>query len=130
MEIEVEEYVRTIKGIAKIKEKIGEVWDRGIAYEVDKNGTVITDASFNEFIYKKDIIKHSKSIIDLIEEGDYVNGEIVIKDNLENLVICPTIISNGLYNTAETYKTKIKNITIESIVTKEQFAQMEYKVKE
>ena len=55
-----------------------------------------------------------------------MNGEIVIKDNLDNLVICPTIISNGLYNTTETYKNRIDKIKIENIVTHEQFSSLEY----
>ena len=122
-EIEVGEYVRTILGnitkVVAVKDTV--VWTDDF---IDGFG------KYHEGIIKTtDIVKRSKNIIDLIEVNDYVNGEIVLKDNLDNLVICPTIISNGLYNTAETYKSKIKNIDIKSIVTKEQFKSMEYEVR-
>ena len=68
------------------------------------------------------IIKSSPNIIDLIEVGDYVNGN-VVKELNDELVIMNTglIYDNNLY-------LSIKQIDIKSIVTKEQFSQMEYKV--
>jgi len=62
-----------------------------------------------------DIIKSSPNIIDLIEVGDYVNGEKVtsIQDNW---------LGFGNY---DYYRQEYE---IKSIVTKEQFESMEYKV--
>lgn len=59
--------------------------------------------------------KHSKNIIDLIEVGDYVNGQRV--QGISNI--------SGWIDTREDviYKNHIK-----SIVTKEQFKEMEYRV--
>lgn len=70
-----------------------------------------------EEILKEDIIKSSPNIIDLIEIGDYVNGEKVtsIQDNW---------LGFGNY---DYYRQEYE---IKSIVTKEQFSQMEYKVGE
>ncbi len=57
---------------------------------------------------RENIVKHSKNIIDLIEEGDYVNGKLIKKDYEAGKLIIPK--------------------RIKSIVTKEQFASGEYKV--
>lgn len=64
-----------------------------------------------------DIVKHSKNIIDLIEVGDYVNGQKVV--GVSNVT--------GWIDTKENviYKDNVK-----SIVTHEQFEQIKYKVKE
>ena len=65
---------------------------------------------------RENIVKHSKNIIDLIEEGDYVNGDKVYK------------ITNALiYLRGKSPCHKSIN-DIESIVTKEQFSSIEYKI--
>ena len=67
----------------------------------------------------KNIVKHSKNIIDLIEEGDYVNGKYVEK--IEQYKSGKSIIALiGI----------IENEDIKSIVTKEQIKQIEYRIKE
>lgn len=73
--------------------------------------------------HKKDIINASFNIIDLIEVGDYVNGN-VVKELNDELVIMNTglIYDNNLY-------LSIKQIDIKSIVTKEQFERISYEVK-
>ena len=75
--------------------------------------------------FRQQIAKHSPNIIDLIEIGDYVNGSKVID------------IAQGKIKAAyiESQEQKFALIPIvekqiKSIVTKEQFASMEYKVKE
>ena len=78
------------------------------------------DIQAEDFIFVDDemIYKSSQNIIDLIEVGDYVNGYIV-KDILDNGL-------NGLV-----VKTAIDFLyekEIKSIVTKEQFSQMEYRI--
>ena len=71
-EIEIGEYVRTDKG------KIGKVVEKRLGFN--------KDLQVYQDIYKLDnglwtildyIVKHSKQLIDLIEEGDYVNGHLV-----------------------------------------------------
>lgn len=68
------------------------------------------------------IVKHSSNVIDLIEVGDYVNGKLIHNKfgNPKNgeLMI---IYGNGKH---------FDNKNIKTIVTKEQFALAEYKVKE
>lgn len=76
--------------------------------------------------FRNYIVKHSKNIIDLIEVGDYVNEHRVyeVVRDVNSYVILENV---GYYvDTSETIDEK----DIKSIVTKEQFEQMEYRVKE
>ena len=120
--IEVEEYVRNESGYihkvdsfdkltnffkdedSKLKEWVGEdVWGNTIAEK---------------------IVKHSKNIIALIEIGDYVNGHLIVNEIYGE-------DDNELYFEIEGGFNKAKYIgekDIKSIVTKEQFEDMEYKV--
>ena len=78
--------------------------------------------TYEFLIYEEDIIKTSPNIIDLIEVGDYVNGHKVIYTigniNKRNYV--------EYVNMDELLEIKLEQIT--SILTKEQFESMEYKV--
>ena len=68
-------------------------------------------------------IKSSPNIIDLIEEGDFINGCRIteIKSNKNGVLKC---ILDSDYE----FITTIVNSEIETVVTKEQFESMEYKV--
>ncbi len=110
-EIEVGEYIRTKNGIIRKVETI-------------KSGkrqfTRTIETLINGKFKPDNIVKHSKNIIDLIEVGDYVDGNEVV---------------GFLYNARNKEKAKCRtyfgdfgNEEIKSIVTKEQFANIEYKV--
>ena len=79
----------------------------------------------------ENIIKSSPNIIDLIEVGDYVNGSKVvsIEKHDEKLYVCvqKTEYCNACDEEENIYYQKD---TINSIVTHEQFSQMEYKIGE
>lgn len=108
--MEVGEYVRTKYGIAKIT-KI----DLNVnACEIDKQ---LNDF---HFVLNENIIRTSPKIIDLIQVGDYVNGYLVkdILDNGPNGLVVQTTI-DYLYEK-----------DIKSIVTREMFESMEYKIGE
>lgn len=83
-DIQVNEYVRTKRGIGKILE-VKTVQPKmygkhDLAYLIDVCPRMyITDNNF---------IKHSKNIIDLIEEGDYVNGYYTRKISNYNNELC------------------------------------------
>ena len=77
---------------------------------------------------ENDIVKHSKNIIDLIEVGDYVNGEKVEKINepslandYNRLIFCNE--REGEYNL-------LLNREIKNVVTKEQFKNIEYRLED
>ncbi|MBQ8298419.1 MAG: hypothetical protein IJX99_01125 [Clostridia bacterium] len=75
-----------------------------------------------------DISKHSFNIIDLIEEGDYVNGYKIIIDEGMLLPDC-----KHAFTVFERDGTSFMKIwgekDIKSIVTKEQFESMKYEVR-
>ena len=115
-EIKVGEYVRTVKqGIKRIDTIFENRPVNRYGYEVG------SDWAGKEYsiIKTTDIVKHSKNIIDLIEYGDYVNGHLVLK-----------VEEDGFLLVDDKGYTHLAPINIKSIVTKEQFAQREYKVKE
>lgn len=72
-----------------------------------------------------EIVIHSPNIIDLIQEGDYVNGNCVQEISTDNLgnkyLLCGPIKGFGIYYWER---------DIKFIVTKEQFKSVEYIVKE
>ena len=108
------EYVRLQDGIHKIKEYeyIPEYENCHCMYLDDNDyGLLFTD---------KELIKHSKKLIDLIEVGDYVNGHRVFDKTPECIYIEDA--SNKMAHIPYT----IDNIS--SIVTKEQFESMKYEV--
>lgn len=120
-ELNIGDYVRTKKGIAKIKRFCGTQDDIKF-YEVDKNGTHQPTDAFINFIFENEIIKLSSNIIDLIEVGDYVNGY-KVEDVFETFINVAT--GSNYFQSPTIYEDDI-----ESIVTKEQFESMEYKIGE
>lgn len=72
--------------------------------------------------HRKDIIKASHNIIDLIEVGDYVNGKQVIETYYKSDEKWHLEIVDSRLLTHD----ELKNVNIQSIVTKEQFESMKY----
>lgn len=102
MEIEVGEYIRTKNG--KIDKVINNNCYMPQYIECEKS-----------LLYKEDIVNHSKNLIDLIEEGDFVNGYPVRRIPNFNNELC-----NFDLNTMEW--TPLKNIDVYyNILTKEQY---------
>ena len=126
MEIEVGKYVRTKNGLLGKVNKI-ELKGSGTRYA----GEFITDTiiQFNDGkVYErrvgdKDIVKHSKHIIDLVEVGDYVNGHKIIMDLKQSRKHYGTI---DCFVTAKDYT--FEENEIETILTKEQYMQNCYTV--
>ena len=139
--IEVGEYVRTKTGI------IGKI--QYVEYvEIDKGHKVLDECTFDRPIYyeygegyyriyddeefEEVILNHSKNIIDLIQPGDYVNGYKIVNIekeyyNLNLDKVLPLKNPNLIIGNEEGLLT-INEIL--SIVTKEQFKSIEYKVGE
>ena len=115
--IEVGEYVRTKKGQIDKFEKL-------LGYEDDKE-TSIVKCKEKRF-WLEDIKKHKQYLIDLIEKGDYVNGYLVIEISKGRKYF--TIVGKYGLTQYEFQKVRDKVYNIKSIVTKEQFSSIEYKV--
>ena len=133
MKLEVGQFVRfkDKRGIEYIR-KIVEIPEdnRYASLYLDK------DANYSKGLSVKNVIKASYNIIDILEEGDYVNGYYVSKiwekDEITHYVDETPIkrkqreivIQAPSYGGIEI----LKNNNIKTIVTKEQFEQMSYKV--
>ena len=120
--IQVEEYIRTYDGI------IGKILEDE---DIGENGVYI-DTTFlddyadeTNFVKYEDIKKHSFNIIDLIEEGDYVNGIYIEGIGIRgyNDKYLETLELDGEYKYINIFPSEIH-----SIVTKEQFKSVEYEV--
>ena len=109
--MKVGDYIRTKKGY--IRKIIPSFFDKDMVF-------VETHTWFK----KKDIIKSSPNIIDLIEVGDYVNGHRVDFTNISNKLPYEDKCI-GFYD-GDGDIILFEN-DIESILTKEQFKAMEYK---
>ena len=109
-------YGRTNKGkiirFAWLQDENGQTMERCVVKFV--NGGVI------KYWLDKDekIVKYSKNIIGLIEEGDFVNGKKIISAYLDGAT---QYIKYEFYD-----GTRIYNEDIKSIVTKELYKQIEY----
>lgn len=120
--MKVGDYVRTRWGCIAKFEGIHEGF-----YEFDN---IIMDESeaVREELFVDIVEKSSPNIIDLIEVGDYVNGQKVFDKLYDELNKCWYLkleIGEVFGKYARTYQQHIK-----SIVTKEQFESVEYKVRE
>ena len=111
MEIKVGDYVRT---------KDGKIFKWKKFCTIDVSDWM---EHTRKILFVQDEIKSSPNIIDLIEVGDYVNGHLVLNvidfnDNTRNLSL------------EKIYDSTIAEEEIKSIVTKEQFKSMEYRIGE
>ena len=122
MKLEVGMYVRTEYGIAKIVD----IDKHTCSIYVDKNLELLIDGT--RVAYEFIIGEPSFYLIDLVQVGDYVNGrEVAFIDEFGEIAICETDITTKDFEGRYEFK-KIKKENIESIVTKEQIEQMQYKV--
>ena len=112
MKLEENMYVRTIGGIERLKKENDNGWffEKSMIIKPDNIEKYIIKASFN--------------IIDLIEVGDYVNGNKIIKISTDH---CGrNILIYGYDDGDRQVVITIYEDEIKSIVTKEQFESIKY----
>jgi hypothetical protein len=124
--LNVQMYVRTKEGyIAKLlhygynegisgKSHLFDSQIRDISDLVYENDNFLWDKELKEYVKN-----YSYDILDLIEVGDYVNGKKVYSLGLTIGILNTINFEDGTFTIAE---------DIKSIVTKEQFENMEYKI--
>lgn len=120
-------YVRTKNGIAKIiiAREINTMFGIEIRYELDKN-IIEEDGYLDSRLYDYDyyleqIIKANYNILDLIQVGDYVNGEKVTSAEPVDKNDTDRYLGFGDYDYYIHTSEDIKDV-----VTKEQFESMKY----
>ncbi len=127
MKLEVGKWCRTEKGtIFKIIGGNVDMWEIDIDYSYLSK---CENEDYNSYAYNKNnslfedlVVKSSYDIIDILEVGDYVNGYYV-EDVLKTFV--NVAVGSNYFQSPTIYEKDIK-----SIVTKQQFENMEYKVGE
>ena len=114
--IEVNEYVRTKNGVI---DKIDAL------YGMIENTVHLENQKWFDI---KNIVNHSKQLIDLVEVGDYVNGHLVVEisKNAYNQKIVITEVDGKDGAIRHHYLER----SIKNVVTHEQFESIEYKVEE
>lgn len=115
MKLEVGMYVRTLDGISKVIE----VRDSNVVGRfVNEDGNI--------YFMNEIMCAPSFNVIDLVEEGDYVNSMKVNNIAIEDgLIYLHMDADECLHET-----TMLTGDNIESIVTKEQFGEIKYRVGE
>ena len=130
------DYVRNKYGIAKVIDIENNngidilVFDKPICFLVNKEtGEIKDDRLLNRLAIIDGVdvskIKSSSNIIDLIEVGDYVNGQQVCLIDDEYIVDDEI---KTVFFTNKNYSFAMFEEDIKSIVTKEMFANAEYRV--
>ena len=129
--MKVGDYVRTKKGIAKIIDRINDPTNYYDKFWVCDRYLELNDDT--EYIHEQDIIGEPKGkIIELIEVGDYVNGCKIIEltTNIDGKVLYLETDITEFDNVYACGHINIYENDIRTIVTKEQFSCMEYKIGE
>ena len=126
-EIKIGEYIRTKKGkITKITTINNVKYTFWGAKARNKRELIGTKRLLINGRYElEDITKHSFNIIDLIEVGDYVNGEKIKEFYIEE----NTVTKNKRIVVKYEWDKVINDFEIKSIVTHEQFNSIKYEVK-
>lgn len=131
MKLEVGMYIRTkycgicdeiaIRKIIKI-DKINNNW-----FYIDKNVCDIYKDYTNK-LNTVNVEKASFNIIDILEVGDYVNGSKVVNINYDLNYVEDIVESITIFDYSIEENDILHNEDIKSIVTKEMFSSMEYRL--
>ena len=100
-----------------VRTKNGKIFDCYSSEQMHKPIYYPKNSKTGGYIDYNEVYKKSENIIDILEEGDYVNGCLVIKDIKGELRFIDNEYRIMRY---------VKNNEIKSIVTKEQFSQISY----
>ena len=124
MKLEVGQFARLKSGyICKII-NINDFRETNMKYGVEAN--YLKDVMF---IGDDDVVKASYNIIDILEVGDYVNGQKIHYDEELDILYVQSFDGDGeFYQESITKQSFIDNI--KSVITHEQMEKMEYKVGE
>lgn len=101
-----------------VRTKDGKIFDCYVSEQMGKPIYYPKCSKTNGYIDWNEVYKKSENIIDILEVGDYVNGSKVNRIEKDYIVI----------NEIWTGRELLINENIKSIVTKEQFESMSYKL--
>lgn len=121
MELKNGMYVRYTRGM------INEYVPPKIAKIVDCSDNELIKIDNGQVILRSDVIKARHKIIDLIEVGDYVNGELVVQVSDDKGWVFTEPVYFDEHRGEERHYC-YNNYEIKSVVTKEQFDSVRYEV--
>ena len=135
MKLEVGKWCRTEKGtIFKIIGGNVDMWEIDIDYSYLSK---CENEDYNSYAYNKNnslfedlVVKSSYNIIDILEIRDYVNGSLVVNINYDINLDEDKAESISIFDYSIEGFDVLHEKDIKSIVTKEQFEQMAYKIGE
>lgn len=118
-----------------IRTKKGEIFDCYESEQMHKPIYYLKKSKANGYIHYEDVYKKSDNIINILEVGDYVNGLRVEENKYGELYVSYVYYGGDIGKQYEVYTTWLKDYKenedwIETIVTREQFEAMQYKVGE
>lgn len=130
--IEAGEYVRYESGLIRKVTRIIPIYENGLllsnSYYIEFDGLTNIGTYKNDYV-EKIVTKHSKNIIDLIEVGDYVNGDFVVQiSKTFGYIFVKTTYYDEL--TGEEKYQFIKKEDIKTILTHEQYENNCYRLEE
>lgn len=105
-----------------VRTKDGEIFECYVGEQMGKPIYYPKNSKTNGFIYYDEICSISKDLIDLIEVGDYVNGDKVTEEMIKMRD------EQGVFGLPDKHRVFIDEIKVKNIVTKEQFAFVKYEV--
>ena len=123
--IKVKEYIRTSDGVIGQVKKIFNKFNEQIMYKEIYGIININKFGVTEVLLSKNtanICEHSFNIIELIRKGDYVNGHKVVRTQTR-IMDCVEVEAEPFWGECFIHLNEI-----ETIVTKEMFTQLEYKL--
>lgn len=129
MELKEGMYVRTKNGLIAKCISVDNytkkhIFDDNVSWEYEYYEEVSFD-SWEEFV-SENLKKYSFELIDLIEEGDYVNGYKVLDVTEQYIKLNNPKLNYNCIEFERIFKNKYSCISIEDIVTKEQFNLVKY----
>ena len=111
-----------------VRTKEGKIFNCFASESMGKPVYYIKDSLTNGFIDYNEAYKVSPNIIDIVQVGDYVNGSKVVNINYDLNYDEDIVESITIFDYSIEGNDILHNEEIKSIVTKEQFESMSYKV--
>lgn len=105
-----------------VRTKKGEIFDCYESEQMHKPIYYPKKSKTNGYIDYEDVYKKSDNLIDILQVGDYVNGYLVIEKDINNELRYIDLKDRNMKY--------VKYLDIKSILTKEKFSSMEYKIGE
>lgn len=115
-----------------VRTKKGEIFDCYESEQMHKPIYYPKKSKTNGYIDYEDVYKKSDNLIDILQVGDYVNGSKIIElaTNIDGKILYLETDITEFDNVYACGNINIYEKDIKSIVTKEQFSQMEYRIGE